>query len=416
MGLNETSRNGYAPWIALACGVAICAGVAGCADHRISLDQFLEMQKEQADVAIDQPVTTQPVTSQPATSQPADEGPDAYAMVDQLLGPYKVGPSDVLGVVFATSDNVEPVAPLQVRVDDEGNVEMPMVGQIKVGGMTLGQVENAIQKAHVPKFFRNAVVYVQLIEPDVRNVLVVGAVTQPGFVQLRRNELNVLHAIVSAGGVSELASGEVELQRLRKPDKKTTVKVTEPEGLQAALALQPLQSGDIVKVHAAKPNTMFVGGLVNAPRPQTYPAGVDVTVLQAIAASGGLRTDVTPREATLIRRMPDGEDVHVRLDLHRLRTGRDPNIKLAAGDILWVPETIETRVQDWVNRNIYFRAGVAATVSYNVSGIEYMNRHGQQGSSGGGGGGDAQSSFDPFGFLNRNSALQNITRAPVITP
>ena len=140
----------------------------------------------------------------------------------------------------------------------------------------------------------------------------------------------------------------------------------------------------MVAVEAANPNTVFVGGLVMAPSPQAYPPGTQVSVLQALAAAGGLRTDVIPREATLIRHMPNGKDVHVKLDLNRLGTGKDPNIQLAAGDILWVPHTIETRVQEWISRNIYFRAGADVRATYNVIGTKdflHGYRGGQQGTS-----------------------------------
>jgi hypothetical protein len=133
-----------------------------------------------------------------------------------------------------------------------------------------------------------------------------------------------------------------------------------------------------------------------------------MTVLQAIAAAGGLRTDVTPREATLIRRLPDGNDVHVRLNLDGMSRGNDPNLVLAAGDILWVPHTAETLVQDWVNRNIFVRAGVS--VNYNVTGIEFLNRHAQQ--SGRFGGGGLEDSFDPFGFLGRGTGIQSLLSQP----
>ena len=121
----------------------------------------------------------------------------------------------------------------------------------------------------------------------------------------------------------------------------------------------------MVTVEAAKPNTVFVGGLVMSSRPQDYPPGVRITVLQAIAASGGLRTDVLPTEATLIRRMADGHDVHVKLDLDQITAGKEPNIALAAGDILWVPHTAATRIEEWVSRNIYFRAGASTALDVN---------------------------------------------------
>lgn len=148
---------------------------------------------------------------------------------------------------------------------------------------------------------------------------------------------------------------------------------------------------------------IFVGGLVNRPAPQAFPQGTQRSILQALAAAGGLRTDVSPREGTLIHRRPDGQDVQVKLNLNRLAKGLDPNITLASGDILWVPDTIGTRIQEWVNRNIFLRAG--ASVTYNVSGIEFLNRHELQS---GRGGGSLEDSFDPFGFLTRGSLLQSV--------
>lgn len=400
----DGSRRSQGPLRAVRAGRIQCAfllalglGAGGCADHRIGLDQFLEMQKKAAE---QEPVG--PDTVKPSANQTTLE-----ALVDQKLGPYRVGVGDVLGVLVATADTRGATGPFQVRVGKDGKIRAPLAGEVSVAGLPLLDVEEAVRNAYVPKVYRDASVNVTLVEPEVTNVLVVGAVTSPGLVNLRRTERNLLYAIVAAGGVSEAASGEATLRRLRRPKDEVTLTLTDPEQLKQALQLNALENGDIVTVHAAVPNQVFVGGLVSAPRPQIYPQGVRITVLQAIAAAGGLRTDVTPREATLIRRMPDGQDVHVKLNLDRLTIGKDPNIELAAGDILWVPDTLETRFQDWFNRNIFFRAGVSANVTYNVSGVEYMNRAGQQ--STGGRGGNVEQSFDPFGFLNRGAALRQLT-------
>jgi polysaccharide export outer membrane protein len=377
----------------------LAMAVVGCSDHRISLYTFMKLQDDLAK-------SSQPAATQPSTSQPARD-----PLIDSALGPYKVGPSDVLEIVLIQPQGEQGVAPLLARVDRDGNVELPLVGKVKVAGMELEDVEQAIKNAYVPEYYRETTIHVAVALPNATNVLVIGAVTDPGLIKLRRTDRNLLHAIVVAGGVSDAASGEVTLQRLRRPDEVMTLNLRDPEQLKAALVLDPLENGDIVTVKAAAPNTIYVGGLVNAAQPLVFPMGVGVTVLQAIAGAGGLRTDLTPREATLIRRMQDGEDVHVKLNLDRIGTGKDPNIKLASGDILWVPHTVETRVQEWVNRNIYLRAGVAATVNYNVTGIEYLNRHGQQGATGGGGD-NLEGSFDPLGFLNRNTALRGLQLGP----
>jgi hypothetical protein len=148
---------------------------------------------------------------------------------------------------------------------------------------------------------------------------------------------------------------------------------------------------------------------VLGPHPQQYPPGTEINVLQALAAAGGLRTDVTPHHATLIRRMPDGIERMVKLNLDRISKGKDPNITLAAGDVLWVPETLETKIEDWVNKNVFFRVGASATYSldYSMPGIDYLNNAARQASVGSLSNSN-QSNFSPFNSLIQNQSLNAI--------
>ncbi len=332
--------------------IALLAGafVLGC-EHRMSLNEFLAMQQSVATAAAE---------------EAKQAGPINAALINQKLGPYRIGAGDVLGVVVTPADQQVPVPPLQARVGTDGAIDLPMAGHIKVDGMTLSEAEAAIQNAYVPKYHRQASVFVQLAEAAPTDVLVVGAVVTPGLVGLRRTERNLLFAMARAGGASQLASGLVSLQRLREPGSQTTLNLRDPKGMEEALAAKPLESGDIVTVHAAEPNMVFVGGLVNVPAPQTYPPGTHVTVLQALTAAGGLREDLLPAEATLIRRV-NGKDVHVKLDLDRLSKGKEENLALAPGDILWVPHTAGTRIHDFINRTVYLRVGATAGYSARYS-------------------------------------------------
>jgi len=372
--------------------------ITGCSDNRIGLDEFIRQQQEARQAL---------TTTQPAVSQVAEK-----MRIDRELGPYRIGPSDILTITLITAlDQTTLSPPIQVRVDEKGEILLPLVGRISVGGKNLQEVDTVLRKAYVPKIYRDMSIFTDVVRPDTTNVLVTGAVMTPGLVPIRRTERNLLYAIVGAGGVSEMASGKVTLRRIRCPGSELTLNLYCPDDMRTALTLPPLENGDMVTVHAATPNIIFVGGLVNAPQAQSYPPGVDITVLQALAGSGGLRTDLTPREATLIRRLPNGEDVHVKLNLDRITKGKDPNITLAAGDILWVPFTVETFIQDWVNQHFYIRGGAAASVNYNVNGVEYLNRRAQQ-SGNYGGSNDLQNTYDPFGFLNRNTLLRNINARP----
>ena len=378
-------------------GLLLISCSAGCAhDPRISLTEFLEIQRgfEQQ-------------------SQPEEKVSLPPEVIDAAWQPYRVGPGDSLTVVLSGLDaSVVPI--VEATVDREGVIDLPMVGELKVAELELEDVEAAIEAAYVPSKVRDLAVHVAVSFYDTTEVTVVGAVMQPGTIPLLRHQRNMLFAVLAAGGVTQgAASGKVTLQRLRRPAEVVEFDLLDPYSLQAALALDALENGDIVTVEAAVPNTIYVGGLVNAPAPQLYAPGTQVNILQAIASAGGLRTDVTPREGTLIRRMPDGKDYMVKLDLNRIARCENPeeNILLVAGDIFWVPETTRTRLQDFVNRNFFLRVGASASVNYNVAGVEYLNRRTSQSrrfNQGGLVGQSIQTSFDPFGFLSRNSALQNL--------
>ncbi|NLX13672.1 MAG: hypothetical protein GXY44_08475 [Phycisphaerales bacterium] len=373
----------------------------------MSLQEFLVFERE----------TRQNAEMPPATTQPIALPPEVVENINKELGPYRVGHSDVLIVTLTVGDELAPTKSMVARVNRDGDVELPLAGNIQVLGLELEDAEQAIRDAYVPKIYQEAVIHVELSSFDQTNIMVIGAVQMPGLVALRHTERNLMFALASAGGASEAASGSVTLRRLRRPWEEVTMNLRNPEQLRAALTLDHLEDGDIVYVEPATPNTVFVGGLVNAPRPQIYPPGVKVNVLQAIAASGGLRTDITPREATLIRQLPDGRDIQVKLDMDRVSAGKDPNITLAAGDILWIPHTVETRIQDWINRNIFVRAGVSATAGYNANynayGVKYLNdtaeqqydRYSSPSST-------LQDRFDPFSWLVPQPVTPTVPTGP----
>lgn len=368
----------------------VLLAVAGCADPRISLDEFLAMQ------------TRQPVDTEPPPASQASNPP-----VDQYLAPYRIGRRDLLDVTLTGLDEPTKSSVFRTRVDARGEIDLPLVGAVAVAGLEESEAEDVIQAAYVPNIVRQLTVNVAVVDFDTTQVVVRGAVTLPGMVSLRQTERDLLHAVLEAGGISSSASGSVTVQRLRHPNEQQTFNLYDPADLEKALALAPLKTGDIVIVGAAQPNTIFVGGLVNRPSPQAYPPGVKMTVLQVLAAAGGLREDVYPHEGTLIRRRSDGTDVQVKLDFPRIKRGQDPNITLAAGDVLWVPETTRTKILDFFNRNLFIRGG--ATITYNATGVEFLNNNAKGVAFNRGGGvGGLEDSFDPFGFLNRNAALGSL--------
>ena len=157
--------------------------IAGCAEHRISLAQFLIKQRLAAD----------------APRQPL--APEAMQELNQQLGPYRIGPGDVLQVTITdtrafANRGAAVVSPYRVRVDRDGTIELPGIAAIRVADRELEDAEDLICAACIPSLYREASCHVDVETPGTTDVLVVGAVALPGLVPLKRTERNLLFAIV----------------------------------------------------------------------------------------------------------------------------------------------------------------------------------------------------------------------------
>lgn len=88
------------------------------------------------------------------------------------------------------------------RVSVEGTIDVPIVGTIKLAGLTLEQAEKALKE--------RAEVYLQ--EPSVQvkllnfRVKVLGEVNNPGFFYNYEGNLNIIEAIALANGINEFAN------------------------------------------------------------------------------------------------------------------------------------------------------------------------------------------------------------------
>ena len=267
--------------------------------------------------------------------------------------PYRVQPGDVLELTLIglQEDRYAPTV-LRVRVHDNGEIELPVVGGVAVAKLTLEEAEQAIERAHVPSVVKSLAVFVDPVNRETTTVLVQGAVAHPGLVELKPDERNLLYAIVAAQGFWPEASGKVRVRHASGDRPEMLYDLNDPTHIRAALAAPPLETGDLVIVEAAEQSAVYMTGLIQRPGPLILPDGSELSVLRAIAAAGGIREYINVKEGTLVRRLANGEQVHVKLALGDMLAGKAPDIALKPGDILEVPHTADTLAQEWFVRNI----------------------------------------------------------------
>lgn len=157
-------------------------------------------------IAQQRPVTPPAAPQQQPQGQGANPKPNlplqtpAGAPVDSSH--YKIGPTDVLMIrVWNEQEFSGPVS-----VHDDGNITLPLVGDLPAGGKTPDQVEKIIAKA-LSKYVRNPLVTVTVQEVLSKKYYMDGEIARPGEYPLVA-PTTVLEAISKAGGLQEFANGK----------------------------------------------------------------------------------------------------------------------------------------------------------------------------------------------------------------
>lgn len=95
----------------------------------------------------------------------------------------------------------QPVSP-KYQVDNNGQINFPTLGMIKVSGMTLRELENYLQ-AELSKFVKERpIVTVQFLE---NTFTIIGEVGGPGTFPIPNEKLNMLKAFSMAGDITNLS-------------------------------------------------------------------------------------------------------------------------------------------------------------------------------------------------------------------
>lgn len=115
---------------------------------------------------------------------------------------FVIGPSDVLNVNVWREAEISRTVP--VRPD--GKISLPLLGDLKAGGLTADQLQTII-KRQLQDYISNPEVTVIVQEVKSRQVNIVGQVAKPGSYVLAKN-MTVLDAIATAGGFKDFAKSK----------------------------------------------------------------------------------------------------------------------------------------------------------------------------------------------------------------
>ena len=126
---------------------------------------------------------------------------------------YQLGAGDTIRiVVFQNADLT-----LETRVTENGTITFPLIGTIKIGGLTIGTAERIIAKALKDGvFIQSPQVNIVLLQYRGNQVSVLGQVNRPGRFPLETYNIRVSEMLTIAGGITATGADVAILTGVRE--------------------------------------------------------------------------------------------------------------------------------------------------------------------------------------------------------
>ena len=198
--------------------------------------------------AVDNPPAAPVVTiSKPAgdaPSQPA--GPASpQAGFGTANGDYVLRPGDVIEMIVYREQDLS----LRSKIGKDGMVQLPLLGEIKIGGLTVRAATGLIRQKYNADYLVEPQIYLNIAAYNSRKFTIIGQVGKPGAYESGGgDEIGLLEAIGMAGGFTRIADrGRVVVKR-REGDAVRTYKVNAKRLADSGVDKFQIENGDVINV------------------------------------------------------------------------------------------------------------------------------------------------------------------------
>lgn len=239
-----------------------------------------------------------------------------------------LGPGDEVDVsVFGAPDLSG-----RTRVGADGNISIPLVGYVRVAGLSSNEAETAIEaQLRQANVLNDPRVSIFIKEYTNSGISIAGEVAKPGFYSAVGPH-RLFDVLQAAGGPTDKAASKVIISH-RDQTATTTLDISK-DPAEMAVNNVVLQPGDTVVVPRA--GIVYVLGEVTRPGGYVLNSTGGITVLQVVAVAGGPTHVASAGKTRLLRRTENGFREE-KIDLKKLLRGKVPDVSVRNEDILFVP-------------------------------------------------------------------------------
>jgi polysaccharide export outer membrane protein len=267
---------------------------------------------------------------------------------------YVLGPNDQLSIDVVELPEFHGKL---YRVGSDGTIDLPLIGNVPAAGRTLAEVKAEIEHRLLSQV-RTPHVVASVTETKSQPVSVMGEVFTPGTQQMD-GPRTLFDVLAGAGGLKPDAGDVITITRqkgeapLGLPNaavdpasgKSTAeVKVTDLVQLRDPAVNIVMRAHDEVAVPRA--HLLYVIGNVRKPGGFTLSEKRSLSALEALSLAEGLSPNAAPGSARILRATANSDTARqqIPINLKRILSGKDEDMRLQPGDILFVPDNGKRRI------------------------------------------------------------------------
>lgn len=272
---------------------------------------------------------------------------------DSIRPNYVLGPNDQ---VLVRAPQAEEINERPFRIDAEGNINLPLLGRIRAGGMTVQELETDLVR-RLREYIREPQVIITVVQFRSEPVFFVGAFRNPGIYPLqgRRTLVEMLTAL---GGLQPSASRHIKVTRraeygtiplpsaIEDPEKKiSTVEISMGslrENVNPAedILLQPY---DVISVERAE--LVYMNGEIGRVSGLELGERDSISITQALTLSSGTGRDANKNKVRVLRPIENtNRRAEIDINVNRILEGKDNDFPLLPNDLVYVPRSYKRTV------------------------------------------------------------------------
>jgi polysaccharide export outer membrane protein len=238
---------------------------------------------------------------------------------------YLVGEEDILKVTVYDHPDLTAV----VRISGEGIIKLPLIGDVKVAGLSVSQISEKISRLLADGYIVDPHVSVFVEEFRSKKTIIMGQVNKPGIYALS-GSTTFLELLSKAGGLTKDAGDRAIIKRRAaspgSAEKVITIdlrKLLEEGDTSSDL---PLMDND--NIYIAKAGVFYITGEIK--KPDAYKHEEGTTVIKAVTMAGGFTDKASSGKVKIIRKVDGKEKIIEKAEMDE---------PVLPGDIIVVPES-----------------------------------------------------------------------------